>query len=47
MTTYRSIPITEEYKIEFDSVAQIVIGQLDDIGFPSVHVSNPDIALAK
>ena len=40
-------PITEEYKIEFDSVAQIVIGQLDDIGFPSVHVSNPDIALAK
>lgn len=40
-------PITEEYKTEFDSVAQIVISQLDDIGFPSVHISNSDIALVK
>jgi murein DD-endopeptidase MepM/ murein hydrolase activator NlpD len=38
-------PVTEEYKSEFDSVAQIVIGQLDDIGLPSVHVKNSDMAL--
>lgn len=40
-------PITEEYKAGFDSVAQIVIGQLDDIGLPFAHIDNSDIASAK